>query len=75
MINDTRTRREQSVTKSGLIPRPVIETDPTYPHETAPTPSRKEAFGEAASNSLLSVVLEGRDAAAVRDDDNGEDSS
>lgn len=75
MMNETRTRREQSVTKSGLIPRPVFDTDPSSPHETAPVPSHRESVGETTSTGLVAAVLEGRDATALRDDDNGEDSS
>jgi hypothetical protein len=69
MLNKPRVKKP-SVTKSGLIPRAVLE--PLMSNEETPPPVKlPEQPDDGASTGIFPVITEGEDSSAARDDDDG----
>lgn len=61
---------EQAVSKSGMLPRPIV-LDQKLMRETPPPTSMNEVRDEGATTGIMTIVVEGEDDSAERDDDKG----
>lgn len=69
MLDNPKTT-EQALSKSGVLPRPIL-VDQKLLRETPP-PIASDLRDDGATTGIIQIIVEGEDKSAQRDDDKGE---